>query len=240
MRAVFLDGMGTLLDLASPGDALVGELRRHDIELEALVARRAFRAEILYYRAHHLEGRDEDSLADLRMRCARVLHANLPAAVRAEISTAELLPAMLACLRFGVFPDVPETLVRLRESGLLLIVVSNWDISLRDVLDELDLLGVLDGAVASAEVGHAKPERAIFDAALELAGVSPEQALHVGDSPELDVQGALGADIAPILLRRGRLEAHRARSAAAEISTLEALPALACAGGRSRAGQSGG
>lgn len=240
MRAVLLDAMGTLLDLASPGDALVRELRSRGIELEPLAARRAFRAEILHYRTHHLEGRDEDSLADLRMRCACVLHANLPAVVREEISAAELVPVMLACLRFRVFADVPQTLARLREAGLSLIVLSNWDVSLRDVLDELGLLANLDGTVISAEVAHPKPHRAIFDAALALAGVRPEQALHVGDSIELDVQGALGAGITPVLLRRGQPAARHSAGAIAEISTLEQLPALALAGDENRAARSGG
>ena len=226
MRAVFLDAMGTLLDLASPGDALVAELRRtHDIELDELQAQRAFDEEIRYYRSHHLQGRDGDSLADLRMRCAEVLHANLPASVRPRISCDELLPVLHACLRFTVFDDVVEALVRLRERELVLVVLSNWDISLPEVLDELGLLSMLDGVLSSASVGHPKPAPAIFGAALELAGVSAGEALHVGDSPELDVRGALGAGIAAVLLCRGQSTSSKS-GAVPEISSLAQLPAL--------------
>lgn len=230
MRAVFLDVMGTLLDLVSPGDALVDELRRtHDIELEELQARRAFDAEIRYYRSHHLRGRDRDSLAELRMRCAEVLHANLPDSVRERIACEELLQTLRACLRFRVFAEVQGTLVRLRQRELVLIALSNWDISLADVLDDLGLLGLLDGVVSSAEVGHPKPAREIFTAALELAGVSAGEALHVGDSPELDVRGARDAGIAAVLLCRGQGSTRMPATAVPRISSLERLPELACA-----------
>ena len=68
--------------------------------------------------------------------------------------------------------------------------------------------GALDGAVASAEVGAAKPDPAIFARALALAGVRAEEAWHVGDSVDADVEGALAAGLRPVLWRatapRGR------------------------------------
>lgn len=42
----------------------------------------------------------------------------------------------------------------------------------------------------AADVGAMKPHRAMFDAALERAGVAAEKAVHVGDQPIDDVQGA--------------------------------------------------
>ena len=44
--------------------------------------------------------------------------------------------------------------------------------------------------VNAAEAKALKPEPAIFQRALELAGVSAAQAVHVGDDPVRDVQGA--------------------------------------------------
>ena len=61
-------------------------------------------------------------------------------------------------------------------------MVSNWDVSLHERLDELGLAPLLDGAVASAELGAAKPDPAIFAHALALAGAEPERAWHAGDS----------------------------------------------------------
>jgi putative hydrolase of the HAD superfamily len=51
-------------------------------------------------------------------------------------------------------------------------------------------------------VGSAKPDGAIFAAALALAGAAPEEAWHVGDTPEADVDGALAAGLRPVLIAR--------------------------------------
>jgi putative hydrolase of the HAD superfamily len=203
VRAVLLDGLGTLVALAPPWPALVRQLQvEHGLRLAEADAERAFAAEIAYYRAHHQEGRDAVTLADLRRRCAEVLRDALPAALAGELSLAQLTAAMLGSLRFSAYPDALATLAALRERGLALVVVSNWDVSLSVVLAETGLAGALDGVITSAAVGAPKPAVAIFEAALELAGVTPAQAVHVGDSLAQDVLGARAAGVAPVLLRR--------------------------------------
>jgi putative hydrolase of the HAD superfamily len=81
-------------------------------------------------------------------------------------------------------------------------VVSNWDVSLAERLDETGLLPLVDAVVSSAEVGVLKPHPAPFERALELAGVSAADAWHVGDSVEEDVEGARAAGIRAVLLAR--------------------------------------
>lgn len=202
-RAVLLDGLGTLVALRPPWDALVAILRaQHGLEIEPPDAERAFHAEIAYYRRHHIEGRDAPSLAELREHCAGVLARALPAAVGDALSSAQLTAAMLEALRFEAFPDAVDTLVGLRARGCRLVAVSNWDVSLSAVLRELGLLELLDDVVTSAEVGEPKPGSAIFEAALARAGVRPAEALHVGDSFELDVRGAHAAGVAAVLIDR--------------------------------------
>lgn len=199
---MLLDGLGTLLRLSPPSGALRDRLRDLDVKITPEQASRAFEAEISYYLAHHLEGYDRDSLAALRARCAGVLHAELPGFVREAVSPARLLPVMLDCLRFSVYPEVPSTLAGLRDRGLQLILISNWDISLHQVLRTTGLTELIDGAITSAEVGEPKPAPAIFERALELAGEPARSAIHVGDSLAQDVGGALAAGIAPVLLQR--------------------------------------
>src|SRR5215217_767861 len=58
------------------------------------------------------------------------------------------------------------------------------------------------GAVASAEVGAAKPDPAIFAHALAVAGADPEEAWHAGDSAEADVGGARAAGLVPVFVAR--------------------------------------
>jgi putative hydrolase of the HAD superfamily len=62
----------------------------------------------------------------------------------------------------------------------------------------------VDGVVSSAMAGAAKPDSALFEAALRTAGVAAERTLHVGDSVSKDVEGARAAGIAAVLLDRGR------------------------------------
>src|SRR6185312_3537650 len=81
-------------------------------------------------------------------------------------------------------------------------VVSNWDVSLHDVLAETDLAPLLDGVVTSAEVGHSKPDPAIFARALAVADAAAHEAIHVGDSVAHDVAGALASGVEPLLLVR--------------------------------------
>lgn len=199
-KAVLLDVFGTLVELEAPGPALREELlARTGVDVGEEPATRAFVAEITYYLEHHTDGSDQERLEDLRTRCAVEISKSLdderldPAAVR---------EAMLAALRFRAFPDVEPALRELRSRGLRLVAASNWDVSLPEGLERTGLAPYLDGAVSSAVVGSAKPDPAVFHAALELARCTADEALHVGDSPDGDVEGARRAGIRAALLDR--------------------------------------
>ena len=201
--AVLLDALGTLLELSPPAPILTRLLEeRLGVRVEPSVAERAMAAEIAYYRAHNLEGRDGPSLADLRLRCTEVLRDALGERATA-LADGELGRVLLDSLRFVPFADARPALKRLRQARLALVVVSNWDCSLHDVLADSGLAPLVDAAVTSAEVGAAKPAPAVFVRGLELAGVAADRAVHVGDSLGEDVQGARAAGIRPVLLVRG-------------------------------------
>jgi putative hydrolase of the HAD superfamily len=189
-KAVFLDALGTLVDLEPPWVHLAEEL---GIDPDQRLVD-AVRAEMGYYKQHAHEGTDTDALADLRARCADVLSRELGRDVSVE--------QMMAAIRFRAYPDAGPALSELRARGLRLVCVSNWDISLPDVLARCGLLDAIEGVVSSADVGARKPDPAIFEAALEVAGVQPSEALHVGDTPDEDVDGARAAEIRVLLLDR--------------------------------------
>jgi putative hydrolase of the HAD superfamily len=201
--AILLDALGTLVALDPPAPRLRIELlERFGLEVSEADASRAIAAEIAYYRSHMDEGRDEAALKELRRRCAEILRSALPdSASRLELDP--LVEALLASLRFSAFPDALPALQSLRRSGRRLVVVSNWDVSLVRVLRNLGLEPMLDAVVTSAGAGARKPSLAIFEQALSLAGVSAGDAIHVGDSLDEDVAGALRAGIEPILIDRG-------------------------------------
>ncbi len=228
-RAVTLDALGTLLELEPPAPRLRAVLREHHgIELGARDAERAIAAEIAFYRAHLAEGTDAAALACLRRRCAEVLRDALPGL---GLDLDALTAVLLAAIHFTPFPDAAPALRELRARGLALVAVSNWDVSLHEQLAATGLAELLDGAVSSAEVGAAKPDPAIFERALALAGVPAESAVHVGDEPAADVAGALAAGLEPVLIdREGTLEAPegvRRIASLAELPDLCAYPSPA-------------
>jgi putative hydrolase of the HAD superfamily len=203
VRAVLLDALGTLMRLDPPAGPLRRELaRRFGVRVDRAAAERAMAAEIAYYRAHSLQGRNRGELALLRRRCAAALRDGL-GEQGAGLPLDGVRDALLAALRFTAYPDVHPALRRLRRAGLRLVVVSNWDVSLHDRLAETGIAPLVDGAIASAELGVAKPASGIFSHALTLAGAPPPEAVHVGDSVTEDVEGARAAGIQPILLVRG-------------------------------------
>ncbi|WCB97018.1 HAD-superfamily hydrolase [Baekduia alba] len=199
-QAVLLDALGTLVRLEPPVPLLRAELAARGVAVSEDEASRALRTEIAYYRAHHDEAADAAALADLRDRCAEVLRAALPRRAR---DVADLREALLASLRFTAYPDAAPALRTLRAAGLRLVVVSNWDVSLHEALAATGLEPLVDAALSSAEAGSSKPDGAIFRQALALAGdPAPSAVVHVGDSPEHDVAGALAAGLRPILVAR--------------------------------------
>jgi len=140
-----------------------------------------------------------------------------------------LLPALIIYVAFTAYPDSAPALRALRAAGLRLVVVSNWDASLHERLQETGLAELVDGAVASAELGAAKPDGAMFARGLALAGATAEAAWHVGDSVAADVEGALAAGIRPVLISRdGSAEPP---PGVPLIRGLDALPGLIAAGG---------
>lgn len=194
-RAILLDALGTLLDFEPPAPHLrAALLERTGTDIGELGAKDAIRAEIAYYRAHLHEGRDPEALLDLRIRCAEAME--LP------FATPVVLDALLASLRFHAYDDSAPFLRAVRAAGIRTVVVSNWDWSLHERLHETGLAELVDGALASAEIGSAKPDGVIFAAALELAGTRPEETWHVGDTPDADVEGARAAGIRPFLIAR--------------------------------------
>lgn len=220
MRAVLLDALGTLVYLEPPAPRLRYALRElAGVELTLAAAERAFRAEIAHYLAHHTEGGDAPGLDRLRDHCAEVMRAALPQPAPEHAVVRE---AMLAALSFRAFDDVVPALRELRGAGLRLVVVSNWDCSLAEWLEGAGLGTLLDGTVSSAAAGAPKPAPAAFLAGLQLAGVTAAEAVHVGDSPEADIDGARAAGIRAVLLTRD----GQAPDGVQSVGSLLELPSL--------------
>jgi putative hydrolase of the HAD superfamily len=205
MKALLLDALGTLVELPPPAPALREELaERFGVQITLEQAERAIGAEISYYRARFDDATDLDRLRALRRDCAEVLRDALPASDGFKgVPTDALVEALLGALRFRAYDDARPAILAARERGLRVVVASNWDAGLGQVLERLELAPLVDGIVTSASVGARKPAAAVFEAALRIAGFAPAQALHVGDSLAEDVDGARRAGLHAALISRG-------------------------------------
>jgi putative hydrolase of the HAD superfamily len=124
---------------------------------------------------------------------------------------------------YRLFDDVRPALDRLRDAGLELGVVSNFEAWLEQLLEELGVIGYFDVRVISGAEGMEKPDPRIFRLAMDRAGVRPEQSVYVGDNPEFDVDPAAAVGMLPVLIdRRGRFP----DAPGLRITSMEELPGV--------------
>lgn len=104
------------------------------------------------------------------------------------------------------YPKVRETLIRLKEKGMVLGIVSDaprlqaW---LR--LAEMNLLEFFDTVVALEDTGKLKPSKMPFEKAIKRLGFRPGQILFVGDNPERDIRGAKAVGMKTALAAYGQV-----------------------------------
>ncbi len=105
---------------------------------------------------------------------------------------------------YRLFDDALPALLSLQSGSYTLGLISNFDEWLREMLVELEVGHLFDVAVISGVEGVEKPDPRIYELALQRAGVSPQEAVHIGDSHGLDCEPAASVGIKPILLDRDR------------------------------------
>jgi 2-haloalkanoic acid dehalogenase type II len=103
-----------------------------------------------------------------------------------------------------LYRDVRPALDRLARRYRL-FAITNGNASLRAIgLDHY-----FEASLSAREAGTLKPDPRIFDMLLQRARLSPAEAVHVGDDPEADVEGARGAGVLPIWLNRAGVRWER-------------------------------
>ncbi|XP_017690817.1 PREDICTED: haloacid dehalogenase-like hydrolase domain-containing protein 3 [Lepidothrix coronata] len=99
-----------------------------------------------------------------------------------------------------LLPGAEETLSRCRQRGFRMGVVSNFDNRLENILSQCNLRHHFEFVLTSEAAGAAKPNRRIFEEALRLGGVPPQQAAHVGDDYTRDYRAARAVGMHSFLL----------------------------------------
>jgi putative hydrolase of the HAD superfamily len=103
---------------------------------------------------------------------------------------------------YRLFPDALPVLRKLREAGLGMGLISNFEEWLERLLDAVEVTTFFDVRVISGIEGIEKPDPDIFRLALERLGARPEESLYVGDNVTYDVEPARQVGMTGVLLDR--------------------------------------
>ena len=101
------------------------------------------------------------------------------------------------------YPDAEDILIYLRGKGYKIGVIANQPIGTAGRLEEYGLLRYVDVVAASAELGVAKPDKIIFNKALEMAGCTANESVMIGDRLDNDIIPAKELGMKTIWIRQG-------------------------------------
>jgi len=101
--------------------------------------------------------------------------------------------------RLGLYPYVGEVLDVLRARYPLAIVTDAQSAYARAELHKVGLLSYFDPIIISGDHGYRKPDRRLFQLALDGMGVAAANALYVGNDMFRDIYGAREAGLATVL-----------------------------------------
>ena len=207
IKAVFFDLYGTLAHYDPPRHQLhVTAARQAGIEVSPEAVRLALPpADKFWGREIARRGMEQRSEEEGLALYDAYEHELLQAAgVNVSLETAARVMAEFRkfALNFTLFEDSLPALRKLKELSLTLGMLSNITRDINKLCQKLGLTPYLDIALTSRDVGADKPQPPIFLAALDRARVEASQAMYVGDQYDIDVLGARGAGIEPVLLDR--------------------------------------
>ena len=100
------------------------------------------------------------------------------------------------------FPYALPMLRRFKKQGLLVGLITNGQHALQySKLEHTGLEYVFDEIVISGDIGIEKPDREIFDYTCERLGITPAEAVYVGDNRKNDIDGAAGAGMRTVWIK---------------------------------------
>ena len=184
VRAVVFDFGGVLI---SPITTLIAEVAGwHDVSMvEMLDVLMGPRESSTSDHPWHRAERGELAIAELQREVS-------PFAAAAGLTLRGDEYDRLLCGEFTVHAEIIDRIVRLRDEGYRLGLLTNSFIEFRDHIESHIDFSLFDVVVDSSEVGHRKPERAIYGLTTSMLAVPPSAILYLDDFAA-NIEGAKAA-----------------------------------------------
>src|SRR5215813_10990020 len=230
LRVIFFDAVGTLIETRdSVGEIYSRVAREFGLEAEPQILQQNFAHSFRRQPPLAFPAGTPDALLSALEKgwwrnLVKEVFAGLGPFPRFEEFFDEIFERFRGREFWSVYDDLASALMELRRQRLKLGVISNFDSRLYDVLQACGIDRFFDSVHISTRAGAAKPDPAIFQAALDYHAAEARQAWHVGDSLREDVEGAMAAGINAILLDRDNRFAENAP--APRITSLKQLVTL--------------
>ncbi len=229
-RAVFFDVDFTLI---YPGPTFQGEgyqrfCAKHGMQVDATAFTRAVATASSLLEGVKDHRYDPQLFIDYTRRIIVEMGGSGPGL---DACTREMYEEWAACRHFSLYDDVEPVFRELNARGVHIGLISNTHRSLASFQSHFELDDFVSGAISSSEHGYMKPHPSIFQAALDLLGVTAGESIMVGDSPSDDIEGALCLGMRAVLLRRSGVRPRWSEARLEDvpvISSLHDLPALVC------------
>jgi putative hydrolase of the HAD superfamily len=214
IRAVLFDATGTLIELAEAvGDTYSRIAAAHGAPLSARRLGDAFRHVLGHAPERVFPGLDPSAVAaaehewwkEVVRQTVRAADPAIRAQPFADFDAffGDLFDTYSKSACWRTIAGAPGALADLRAAGYRTGVVSNFDQRLPIVLQGLNIAPLLDIVMYPLLCGAAKPNPAIFHAALESFGIAASSCVYVGHDPARDIAAACEAGLIPLALDAG-------------------------------------
>ncbi|XP_009474697.1 PREDICTED: haloacid dehalogenase-like hydrolase domain-containing protein 3 [Nipponia nippon] len=206
LRLLTWDVKDTLLRLRRPvGESYAAEARAHGVRVQPEALSRAFREAYGAQNRQFPNYGQGQGLSSQQWWVDVVKQTFRLSGVHEEgiltLMAEKLYRDFCSACNWEVLPGAGETLSRCHQHGFHMGVVSNFDNRLENVLSQCNLRHHFEFVLTSEDAGFAKPDGRIFEKALRLGGVPPEQAAHIGDDYARDYRAARAVGMHSFLLR---------------------------------------
>lgn len=222
MKLVSFDVWNTLLDINVMLDAMAVELSKlmGACIIDVVEGMMLSRERIKRMRAQ-TTGDPSRALEESQEMLAELLGTDVELVKRA---------AARATLNVGdeiVLPGAKETLEGVKRTGLRVTVTGNvmfWPGSYtRLLLERFGLMDFIDKTFFADEVLAYKPMPEMFKKPLEVFGVEPDEAIHIGDTYAEDFEGALRTGMWAVWINPGAEEVRKIHERGFEVPDVEGI-----------------